>query len=557
MKSFYGIFFLLVACLCGFSQSVKNSPHDLSVGSSAELKSIAGGQVCGYCHTPHSSDPQTPAWAIQKKGQIYTPYTSATLQAVAGQPDGASLMCLSCHDGTIAPGGVGIGLFHKNKKANLSLDLSDDHPVSFIYDNSLVATDKKLHSPDKRWVDGNSKVQCTSCHDPHDNTKTKFLKEGKEYGILCKQCHNVSDNWASSVHLSSGKHIQLTDGNKRSLSISLEENACSNCHRSHNAESKPLLTNKEEDVCLDCHNGSNNNAANIGMQLQKHSSHNVKLYSDIHFENENIGNSTKHVECGDCHNHHEMGKSIKSEQAPFAKSSIQFVPGINITGNLVSSIVYEYELCFKCHSINSMTQSTVTREYNSNNLRSDFLPSNISFHPVAGTRNNPEVRSLLPHLTSSSYIYCSDCHSGNDSQSGRGPHGSSYKHLLKNFYNRSKAIINGPKNITSNFLETQYALCAECHNMHEVLNTHNQIANGHFMKYTTCNTCHDPHGFEGGTTENNSFLINLDSDVTRSNENGPAKITMQGNGKVSCNFNCHDVTGGTVFQTFNHLNASQ
>jgi len=32
----------------------------------------------------------------------YIVYTSPTLKAVVGQPDGSSRLCLSCHDGTVA-----------------------------------------------------------------------------------------------------------------------------------------------------------------------------------------------------------------------------------------------------------------------------------------------------------------------------------------------------------------------------------------------------------------------------------------------------------------------
>ena len=32
----------------------------------------------------------------------YTPYSSTTMDTSVGQPDGISLACLSCHDGTIA-----------------------------------------------------------------------------------------------------------------------------------------------------------------------------------------------------------------------------------------------------------------------------------------------------------------------------------------------------------------------------------------------------------------------------------------------------------------------
>ncbi len=61
------------------------------------------GEVCVYCHTPHGAATDAPLWnrALPATGG-YTPYASSTIDTNIGQPDGISLACLSCHDGTIA-----------------------------------------------------------------------------------------------------------------------------------------------------------------------------------------------------------------------------------------------------------------------------------------------------------------------------------------------------------------------------------------------------------------------------------------------------------------------
>ena len=71
----------------------------------------------------------------------YRIYQSSTFDAPASQPTGASKLCLSCHDGTIALGRVLSradrirmvgGDFMPAGLTNLGTDLSDDHPVSIV-----------------------------------------------------------------------------------------------------------------------------------------------------------------------------------------------------------------------------------------------------------------------------------------------------------------------------------------------------------------------------------------------------------------------------------------
>ena len=84
---------------------VTMSKHNLSstqpVGTN--IFTSATTEVCVFCHTPHGGTADAPLWnrAMATPG-TYTPYTSSTLDTTVGQPDGISLACLSCHDGTIA-----------------------------------------------------------------------------------------------------------------------------------------------------------------------------------------------------------------------------------------------------------------------------------------------------------------------------------------------------------------------------------------------------------------------------------------------------------------------
>src|SRR5512133_1751849 len=104
--------------------------------------------------------------------------------ATVQQPRGPSRLCLSCHDGTIA-----LGLLAGNvvadpslkslnaiamgadppKNSNLGTDLSDDHPISFEYTPKPELQDPSALSAAGMKLDKNTFVECTTCHDPHNN----------------------------------------------------------------------------------------------------------------------------------------------------------------------------------------------------------------------------------------------------------------------------------------------------------------------------------------------------------------------------------------------------
>src|SRR5512138_3110561 len=87
-------------------QSIVNTVHNMSVSGPGTVKASSESEICIFCHTPHNTNPTGPLWNRADQGSNYILYTSSTTQASPGQPDGASFLCLSCHDGTIALGDV-------------------------------------------------------------------------------------------------------------------------------------------------------------------------------------------------------------------------------------------------------------------------------------------------------------------------------------------------------------------------------------------------------------------------------------------------------------------
>ena len=174
-------------------------------------------QVCVFCHTAHNADPTAGAlWNHETNpGQSYDMYNSPTLDMIQSTgPHQGSLICLSCHDGTIAvnslnnlpgpagagnygtPGGAGLdgtGRLSMSSDAFVGTDLGDDHPVGITYDTNQDAafhpkTGNAANYPDKLLSEG-LYVECTSCHNPHDNTYSNFLIESNANSDLCLRCH--------------------------------------------------------------------------------------------------------------------------------------------------------------------------------------------------------------------------------------------------------------------------------------------------------------------------------------------------------------------------------
>jgi len=182
------------------------------VGTDHDLSSVqgTGGEICVVCHTPHNSDTtvaEAPLWNHEVTGATFTVYSSPTFDGgPSGQPGGASKLCLSCHDGTIAVdsfGGTGSGVpdWFLSGNNSFGTDLSNDHPISFAY---TPGPGQELNptNTDVVFGDGSSgsiadmlfgaDVECSSCHDVH-NTKaapdTPLLLVNNVGSALCLTCH--------------------------------------------------------------------------------------------------------------------------------------------------------------------------------------------------------------------------------------------------------------------------------------------------------------------------------------------------------------------------------
>ena len=541
---------LLLACapLVSAQQSIVDSKHNLSVSGPGPFKATTESRICIFCHTPHRSRTDAPLWNRSDSRQSYLAYDSSTFQGSSGQPSGSSKLCLSCHDGSIALGSVlssaseiemQPGHRHlASGPAFLGTNLMDDHPVSFDYAQSALGGE--YHPPGSITapvhLDPDGRVQCTSCHEPHDNTLGNFLLASDRNSALCASCHD-REGWLQCAHNLSQASWDGTGTNPwpRANHGTVGENGCTNCHTVHGAgHPERLLTFPlEEDNCIHCHNG-NVASKDVTAELSKPFRHNPFVTSGVHDPTEDPLAMTRHVECVDCHNPHQ----VRPSQGGDVPGPLTGIDGINGAGQRVQRISFLYELCYKCHADSHGSPTYVPRQIQQANTRLEFDPGNPSYHPIEAPGKNPDVPSLLPPWTEASTVKCTDCHQSDTSPdeggSGlRGPHGSVHEPLLVRNYDRTDNIPESP---------TAYALCYGCHSRASILG--DDSFDEHRMhiveERSPCSACHDAHGISSsqGNATNNTHLINFNVSIVQPN-NGVLRFQDEGFRRGNCTLICH------------------
>ncbi len=535
---------------------VVDTKHNLSANGPGTVKASGESQVCVFCHTPHNSSPSGPLWNRRTPGTTYTPYTSSTVIGAPGQPTGASVLCLSCHDGTIALGEVlsradpiamngGVTTMPAGR-TRLGTDLGDDHPVSFVYSATLAAQRGELAAPSaltgRVKLDASGQLQCTACHNPHDDTNGKFLVLPNRASALCQTCH-VKNFWSGASHGTSTATWNGAGANPWPTTpwTNVADNACENCHQPHNAGSRARLLRNvvEENNCFVCHNG-NVAAKNIQAEFNKFSFHPIMNTTGVHDPKEPAVVTARHVECADCHNPHGARAGTGNPPGPLTGAR-----GVSLTGAEANPVAYTYQVCFRCHADSPGKPPPRTqRLLDQTNTRLEFDTVNPSYHPVAGPGKNPNVPSLIAPLTTSSTIACTDCHNNSSGPKAggtgpNGPHGSAYAPLLVRQY------ITGD-NVSES--ASTYALCYGCHSRSSILGNQSFPRHSRHVEreHAPCNICHDPHGVSAtqGNSINNSKLINFDTSIVRPNRDGILRYESTGTFSGRCYLSCHGENHG-------------
>ncbi len=530
---------------------VGETVHNLSVSGPGEIRATREERICIFCHAPHRATPQPPLWNRRDSRASYLSYESPTLDALVDQPTGASRMCLSCHDGTIALGEVAsepeeIELnqpFLDPDTGSLTTDLADDHPISFVYGHDLVGEDPELVDPlailAPVRLDAGGEMQCTSCHDPHDDTLGSFLLLDPFAGALCIACHR-KDDWELGAHATSDA---VWDGTPPepwpgSDDPTVAGNACGSCHTPHTAAQPRWLVRRapEEEGCLVCHN-AHVAGRNLEAEFAKPYRHPLELAEGVHEPGEDPWLAPRHVECTDCHEPHEA-TGTPPAGAPAASGALRGVRGIDAAGEIVDPVRFQYEVCFTCHGDATDTDQEIPRSAGEINVRLELAADAVSYHPVVQAGRNPHDPSLRPPYTETSLIYCTDCHASESADSGgaRGPHGSEHRGLLRRRYETEDRTAESP---------LAYDLCYGCHSRTVLLGARSGFA-AHRLhvvdQRTSCSVCHDPHGVASGVgqPDANTHLLSFDLRSVEPNARGELRFEDRGAGAGACYLRCHD-----------------
>ena len=223
----------------GADDPILGSKHDFTgLNDRAGVVAMSGvafsdyGYSCVYCHIPPEEAGANPVefggipeWnRFAPAVENYELYSSQTLDTNVGRPNPISMLCLSCHDGTMGVDMVvfkpitydatfdsamhmrlnasddieSCGKCHNGQVAHdiavkvIGTDLKNDHPISMKY-AGLGWEDPDFRPPDHatgfdngvKLYDGN--VECMTCHNVHDTSNELLLRANAE--VLCFTCH--------------------------------------------------------------------------------------------------------------------------------------------------------------------------------------------------------------------------------------------------------------------------------------------------------------------------------------------------------------------------------
>jgi predicted CXXCH cytochrome family protein len=193
-----------------------NLPKTGVAGSTHDV----GGNGCKNCHASHNgalanggtsgTTAQILLWSrnFPASTNTFGVYDSATMKNKAVELGGSvlststdvrmySLLCLSCHDGVTSSFTPTMQTLHMvGSRATFatgayeSYGLTNDHPVNMPYNPTLntelqaVAT---VTASLPLYGTSNT-VQCATCHDPHNDINTNYLRQANNT-THCTTCH--------------------------------------------------------------------------------------------------------------------------------------------------------------------------------------------------------------------------------------------------------------------------------------------------------------------------------------------------------------------------------
>jgi predicted CXXCH cytochrome family protein len=465
--------------------------HDM--GPHGQAPTTGALSPCQYCHAPHSGiSGVRPLWSQKlSTQQNYTLYNSPTLVNTVQEPSIGSdtNLCLSCHDGTVAPGQtMPYGTIKMSGTMNSSdlfgNNLSATHPLNFklplspstpnVYSSVLNGS---TANPKVKMIKGN--VQCTTCHEPHveaiDPVAKNFLVLDNNGSAICLACHpatpaqtnphtmaelrsqialrsgavttniksNIFSRWSISGH--------AVASHKVSQSIGLgpygntRQNGCLSCHALHNGQGgAALLTgplHREQNMdavtqnCMSCHDGGSTISPalpNIFAEFAK-PGHPFQTGSSKHGSHEDVVlNNNRHATCVDCHEPHSSSATT-SFLATTIRPSEEGAMGVSAADGItaIEHAADQYEICLRCHGTSAGKRSPAVFGY---------LPTRAA--------SSGDVLNIIPQFSSTATSSHPVMHDSNSAL----PQPSLLKYLL-NLDGHTQGRPMGTR-----------LLCTDCHN---------------------------------------------------------------------------------------------
>jgi hypothetical protein len=233
------------------------SPHDMNTVGSG-LAADVQGRACAFCHTPHHTvdlgGTYNPLWShnvTTMTGVI--PYSSPTFDAeingsLIDPLIGPSRLCMSCHDGSIAPdqhyGTADTGAsgrfasddfspytgLDKNIAVGLGSKFSNDHPIGFdilktLQTDNVGAFRANLATTAQWWAKG--AVDATT-----KPISAGLFVQGPAQFMTCATCHDVhnKDNALNTAANDLAGHADTKNKNYLVYAPQSGSQLCLSCH---------------------------------------------------------------------------------------------------------------------------------------------------------------------------------------------------------------------------------------------------------------------------------------------------------------------------------------
>lgn len=217
---------------------ILGSKHDLTTlnqrAGAAAMEGVAYSDfenACVYCHLPPEKELAAPVpgqiagWnRVRPDTTKYELYSSRNFDSTPSRPNDISLLCLSCHDGTLAVDRV----IHKPQSWQSGIDMS-------------------LHM---RLSDADNLQSCGKCHDGAVAHNIKM----KAIGTDLRNDHPISIRYAGlDLSIKGFRAADSPQGFKNGVKLFDGNIECATCHDIHNPDSPMMLRTEGETLCITCH----------------------------------------------------------------------------------------------------------------------------------------------------------------------------------------------------------------------------------------------------------------------------------------------------------------